>query len=127
MVLEMVNKTSLQDITKHMKRDLGFKLPLPTLVKGINALGKPFKERTELSYISHKGGSFWLKNPILFGSNLELNIDLPPKLGGDNLTLFLRGKVVFIEGLNFEEFCQRISLKFENYFKIQPYEQEDEI
>lgn len=118
----MLEKTSLRDITSHMKRDQGFKLPLPTLVKGINALGKSFEERTEISYISHKGGSFWLKNPILFGSSLELNIDLPSKLGGEKLKLFLKGKVVFIEAMNYQEFCQRVSLKFDNYFKIQPYE-----
>lgn len=115
----MTNKPIIQDIAKLLKRDHGFKLPLPTLVKGINALGKSFEEKTELSYISHKGGSFWLKNPILFGSNLKLNIDLPAKLGREGLKLYLQGKVVFIEALNCNYFCQRVSLKFENNFIIQ--------
>lgn len=114
----MASRTVIQDISNFLKKDYGFKLPLSILVKGKNAFGNSFVEKTELSYISHKGGSFWLKTPILFGSNLELNIDLPSNLGAENLTLYLQGKAVFIEAINGHTFCQRVSLRFNNNFKI---------
>ena len=115
----MSNQIITQDVSKLLNRDHGFKLPLQTYVKGKNALGESFVEKTELSYISNKGGSFWLKNPILFGSYLELNVDLPSDLGTENLKLFVQGKVVFIEEINCQYFCQRVSLEFKNDFKIQ--------
>jgi hypothetical protein len=99
----------------------GFKLPLKTIVQGMNGSGHSFSEETVLSYISHNGSSFWMSTPVLIGSDLRLTVDLPPQLSNKkNLKLIIKGKVVFVEASKDDHTRQRVSLKFENRYIIQP-------
>ncbi|MFQ6070339.1 MAG: PilZ domain-containing protein [Candidatus Aminicenantales bacterium] len=120
----MLHSDTIQDVFKTIKKEQGFKLPLSTRVKGKNAFGEDFVEKTEFSYISHRGGSFWLKTPILFGTELELVADLPVTLSQKKLKLHLTGKIVFIEALKGQNFCQRVTVKFNRKFKISPAQKE---
>lgn len=96
-----------------------FNLPLPTVVEGRNAVGKAFRERTVLFYISHYGASFNLSNSIVLGSKLKLIIDLPPSLADDkNLKLVINGKVALVEANQPHPSKQRVSLRFENKYFI---------
>ncbi len=98
----------------------GFNLPLETEIEGVNATGEKFKEKTVLSYISHKGSSFWLSNLVKSGSELRLAINLPPKLSEEKrLKLIIKGKVIFVEAIRSEATQQRVTLKFESRYIIE--------
>jgi hypothetical protein len=99
----------------------GFNLPLSMTVEGLDIAGNHFLETSQLSYISHNGSSFWLRTVVKEGSDLKLSINLPSSLSRDSsLKLIIRGKIVFIETPKSEDNKQRISLKFENKYIIQP-------
>lgn len=99
----------------------GFNFPLRMLVEGLDIAGNHFLENTQLTYISQHGASFWLRALVKEDADLKLSIDLPASLSRDaELKLIIRGKVVFIEALKSKDNRQRISLKFENKYIIQP-------
>jgi len=101
----------------------GFKLPLATTVEGQDAQGRRFREETKLSYISHQGASFLLKNSMTIGAKVKLIIDLPPKLSEDkDLKLAIHGKVVFVEVGDHGEGRQKISVRLESKYIIKPEE-----
>lgn len=115
----MLGKSSPFSLGKGKNQDQVFNLPLPTIVEGRNALGKWFREKTVLFYISHQGASFNLNNVMTLGSKLKLIIDLPPTLAEDkNLKLVINGKVALVEANNSHPGKQRISLRFENKYFI---------
>ncbi len=116
----MMNKASLEDPTGIKKIERGFRLPLLTWVEGQDTTGKAFREETILSYISNQGASFSLGSTVAVGAKLRLSIHLPPKLaGGDDLSLVLRGRVVFVETTDGENCRQKVSLKLESRYLIQ--------
>lgn len=99
----------------------GFNLPLRMMVEGNDIAGNHFLENTQLTYISHHGSSFWLQTKVKEGADLKLSIDLPARLSQDtDLKLIIRGKIVFIEAPKSDSNRQRISLKFENKYIIEP-------
>jgi hypothetical protein len=114
----MLRSTFVQPIMKIKPKEKGFKLPLSALVKGKNSGGRYFTESTLISYISHHGVSFKLKTPVSPGHKLKLIIELPPKLG-ENLKLFIQGKVVFVEATRIQEPLQKVSLRFGGAYRIQ--------
>ncbi len=102
-------------------KDLGFNFPLPTVVEGLNAHGNEFAEDTVVSYISHQGSSFYLKNPVSISSRLKLIIDLPEKLAGDkDLKLVIKGKVDKVEFLRERFSEQRVTVRFDSKYIIKP-------
>lgn len=115
----MVKKSSIEDLNNLKKKEKGFNLPLYTLVEGTDVFGKGFNEKTTLSYISHNGSSFWLKNSVPVGSELKIIIDLPPNLTKEKaLKLIIKGKVVFIEAPEDQNSRHRVSIRFENKYII---------
>jgi hypothetical protein len=113
---ELLNSFSLSDTIKEQ----GFNLSLPTTVEGRAHSGKPFAEKTVLSYISHHGSSFWLTNTVSLGSELKLVIDLPPQLADNKeLKLIIKGKVIFVESTKGKDSKQRVSLKFDSKYVIE--------
>ena len=119
----MAKKDPSHDIYKIEEKVMGFNLPLPTAVEGKDISGKPFREQTVLSYISHYGSSFWLTTPVSLDQELKLIINLPSKLAPDkNLNLIIRGKTVFIEASKGKDRQQRVSLKFQSKYIIEAEE-----
>jgi hypothetical protein len=119
----MAKKDPSHDIYKIEEKVMGFNFPLPTVVEGKDTSGKPFREQTVLSYISHYGSSFWLATPISLDQELKLIIDLPSKLSPDkNLNLIIRGKTVFIEAGKGKDRQHRVSLKFQSKYIIEAEE-----
>lgn len=115
----MLSKPSPFQPDRIERKDQIFNLPLPTLVEGRDAYGKPFQEKTVLYYISHHGASFNLRKSIALGAKLKLMIDLPPSLAEEaNLKLIINGKVALVETNNSQPGKQRISLRFENRYFI---------
>jgi hypothetical protein len=116
---DMLAKSSLSPPEKSERKDQIFNLPLPTVVDGRDAAGRPFREKTVLFYISHHGASFNLASPVTLGSKLKLIIDLPPSLGDDqNLKLVVNGRVALVEAPSSQTSRNRVSLRFENKYFI---------
>ncbi len=100
--------------------EVGFNLPLTTMVEGIDASRNNFQEKTVLSYISNSGSSFWLKTKVSLGIELRLTVDLPSKLSDDkDLKLVIKGEVIFLESPKKENSKLRVSLKFKNQYIIE--------
>lgn len=115
----MFDDLSIDFINTNKNADKGFKLPLPAVVEGKSQMGKDFKEKTVLSYISHQGSSFWLTHSVTLGSDLKLIINLPANLADEkNLKLIINGKVAFLEAINGKDPKRRVSLRFENKYII---------
>ncbi len=115
----MTKRSIKAKVTDNFLKEKGFKLPLPTVVEGMDKSGKKFKEETVLSYISPSGSSFWLNTPVENGSDLRLTIDLPPKLKENkDLKMIIKGKVIFIENPADQSSRSRVSLQFENKYII---------
>lgn len=115
----MLDELTLYTLNTSEYSERGFKLPLPAVVEGKSRLGKDFKEKTVLSYISHQGSSFRLINAVALGSDLKLIIDLPDSLVAEkNLKLIINGKVAFLETIKGNNSKKRVSLRFEDKYII---------
>ncbi|MBN1940396.1 MAG: PilZ domain-containing protein [Candidatus Aminicenantes bacterium] len=117
----MVTKIPADNMDLLGPKKQGFTFPLPTQVEGLNAKGRDFSEETVLTFISHEGSSFCLKNPIQVGSRLKMIVDLPERLA-DNvpLKLVIRGRVAKIEAVSGGNSAQRVTLKFDSKYIIKP-------
>jgi hypothetical protein len=99
----------------------GFTFPLSTRVEGLNARGKEFAEDTVLTYISHEGSSFYLKNPVQIGMRLKLIIDLPEKLSREkSLKMVIKGRVTLVEVDRDRLIRQNVTVKFDSKYIIRP-------
>lgn len=117
----MAMKIPVNDMDLMGPKNRGFTFPLPTQVEGTNAKGRDFSEETVLTFISHEGSSFCLKNPIQVGSRLKIIVDLPDKLAGEQpLKLVIRGKVVKLEALPGSPQSQRVTIVFDSKYIIKP-------
>jgi len=115
-----LEKSSLPSKTKAQKRERHFELSLPVLVRGTNAKGEDFEEKTKIASISAQEASFWLKNKITTGTNINLCLDVPKTLVLEsNLNLQLSGEVIYVQsGVNNKR-LQLITLQLDKLFKIQ--------
>lgn len=117
----MAMKIPVNDMDLMGPKNQGFTFPLPTQVEGMNAKGRDFTEETVLTFISHEGSSFCLKNPIQVGSRLKMIVDLPEKLSeGDPLKLVIRGRVAKVEALAGGHQAQRVTIIFDSKYIIKP-------
>jgi len=116
-----MGKPNLDDVYRAQIKDQGFTFPLPTVVEGLDESGQSFKEATILSFISHQGSTFRLRNPVSIGTKVKLIIDLPKKLSEDqSLKLAIKGRVVAIELDERQNVKKKISVKFESRYIISP-------
>ncbi|MGA2585953.1 MAG: PilZ domain-containing protein [Candidatus Aminicenantales bacterium] len=117
----MIKQPLAEDVDVLGAKDQGFTFPLPTLVEGLNARGKEFTEETVLSYISHQGSSFLLKNPVNIDMRLKLIVDLPEKLSEEKtLKLVIKGKVSQVEACREKVAGQRVTIRFDSKYIIRP-------
>lgn len=115
-----LEKSSPQSNAKAQRRERHFELSLPVLVSGTNAKGEDFEERTKIASISAQEASFWLKNKVTIGTNVNLSLDVPKTLVLESqLNLLLSGEVKYIQtGVNNKR-LQLITLQLDRLFKIQ--------
>ena len=100
-------------------KETGFNLSLPTFIEWESTNGEKFKEKTVLSYISHRGASFWLENAVEIGSEINLTVDLPQKLSVEkDLKLFIKGVVIFVEATDEHKPRNRVSIRFDSKYII---------
>ncbi len=103
----------------------GFELPLPMTVEGQDARGQAFKEKTILSYMSHKGASFPLNTQVTIDTRLRLVIVLPERLAeGQNLRMVIHGRTILVEPPPEPGQPPRVSLQLDSRYLIKPEEEE---
>ena len=115
-----LEKSSLQSKTKVQKRERHFELSLPVLVRGTNAKGENFEEKTKIASISAQEASFWLKNKVTLGTNVNLSLNVPKTLVLEShLNLQLSGEVKYVQSEVNNKRLQLITLHLDKLFKIQ--------
>ena len=115
-----LEKSSPQSKSKVQRRERHFELSLPVLVRGTNAKGDNFEERTKISSISAQEASLWLKNKVTLGTSVNLCLDVPKTLVLEShLNLLVSGEVKYVQsGVNNKR-LQLITLHLNKLFKIQ--------
>ena len=97
-----------------------FELFLPAVVSGINAEGKEFSEKTELTCISAVKAQFGLKSKVTIGTKLNVVLNIPKTLILENyLKLRVSGDVVYAKSENEESLKHQISIRLDRMYKIQ--------
>jgi len=103
------------------RRERTFELSLPALVKGLDARGKRFEERTELCAISAQEVSFRLNTRLLIGSKMTVNLDVPRTLILESpLRLLVTGRVVYVRSETENGKSQYVSMQLDRSFRLQP-------
>lgn len=113
------HRSSIQGAAKAEKRERSFRLSLPTLVRGIDAIGNTFQEQTELVSISSQQAIFTLNSGVTIGSRLQLFLEVPKTLILENhLRMLISGKVSFVKAEQNKGKKQMVVLELDKNYKI---------
>lgn len=108
-----------QRIGAAARRERSFKISLPILVTGIDAVGKEIREFTELISISSQEAVFLMISKVMIGSRLTLTLDIPRTFLLENqLKLEVSGSVAFIKADSSRDKKQLVSLRLDKNYKI---------
>jgi hypothetical protein len=112
---------SIQGAAWAGKRERVFELSLPALVKGVDARGRRFEERTDICSISAQEVSFRLNARLLIGAKMTVALDVPRTLILENpLRLLITGLVVHVQSETQNGKCQFVSLRLDRAFRLKP-------
>jgi hypothetical protein len=123
-VMEMaksLHDPSTQGAARAGKRERSFELSLPALVKGLDAAGRKFEERTSVCGISAQEVSFRLKARLMIDSRVTLFLDIPRTLILESpLRMVLSGAVVYVRFEEKNEKPQFIVVRLDRGFRLHP-------
>ena len=112
---------SPQGAARAGKRERSFELSLPALVKGLDATGRKFEERTSVCGISAQEVSLRLKSRLMIDSRVTLFLDVPRTLILESpLRLVLSGAVVYVRLEESSEKTQFIVVRLDRGFRLHP-------
>jgi hypothetical protein len=112
---------SIQGTARAGKRERMFELSLPALVKGLDARGKRFEERTQISTISAQEVSFRLNARLLIGSKTTISLEIPRTLILESpLRLLVTGVVTYVRSETDNGKSQYVSIHLDRSFRLQP-------
>lgn len=112
---------STQGAARAGKRERSFELSLPALVKGLDATGRKFEERTSVCGISAQEVSLRLKARLMIDSRLTLFLDIPRTLILESpLRMVLSGGVVYVRLEEKPEKTQFIVVRLDRSFRLHP-------
>ncbi len=112
---------STQGAARAGKRERSFELSLPALVKGLDAAGRKFEERTSVVGISAQEASFRLKARLMIDSRVTLFLDIPRTLILESpLRMVLSGAVVYVRYEERNEKPQYIVARLDRSFRLHP-------
>jgi hypothetical protein len=101
------------------KRERSFELSLPALVKGLDAAGRKFEERSAVCGISSQEVSFRLKARLIIGSRVTLFLDVPRTLILESpLRMVLSGAVVYVQLEEAEGKQQYVVVRLDRGFRL---------
>src|SRR5512137_1646326 len=103
------------------KRERSFELSLPALVKGLDAAGRKFEERSAVCGISAQEVSLRLKARLMIGSRVTLFLDIPRTLILESpLRMVLSGAVVYVRLEEKAEKTQFLVVRLDRGFRLHP-------
>ena len=103
------------------KRERSFELSLPALVKGLDAAGRKFEERTSVCGISAQEVSIRLKARLTIDARLTLFLDIPRTLILESpLRLVLSGAVVYVRFEEKNDRQQFVVVRLDRGFRLHP-------
>src|SRR5512137_2851703 len=112
---------STQGAARVGKRERSFELSLPALVKGLDATGRKFEERTSVCGISAQEVSFRLKARLMIDSRVTLFLDIPRALILEiPLRMVLSGSVVYVRLEEKAPKPQYIAVRLDRSFRLHP-------
>jgi hypothetical protein len=112
---------STQGAARAGKRERTFELSLPALVKGLDARGKRFEERTQICAISSQELSFRLNARLLIGSKTTVSLDIPRTLILESpLRLLVSGLVIYVRSEVENGKSQYLTIRLDRSFRLQP-------
>ncbi len=113
--------SSDQGAAKAGKRERSFELSLPALVKGLDAAGRKFEERTAVCGISAQEVSLRLKARLIIGSRVTLFLDIPRTLILESpLRMVLSGAVIHVRLEEANGKQQFIVVRLDRGFRLHP-------
>ena len=112
---------STQGAAKAGKRERTFELSLPALVKGLDAAGRKFEERTSVCGISAQEVSLRLKARLTIDSRVTLFLDIPRTLILESpLRMVLSGAVVYVRLEEKADKTQFLVVRLDRGFRLHP-------
>jgi len=112
---------STQGEARAGKRERSFELSLPAVVKGFDARGKRFEERTMACAISAQELSFRLNTRLMIGGKMTVAIDVPRTLILESpLRLLITGLVVYVRSEAENGKSQYVTVRLDRRFRLQP-------
>ena len=112
---------STQGEARAGKRERSFELSLPAVVKGLDARGKRFEERTMACAISAQELSFRLNTRLMIGGKMTVAIDVPRTLILESpLRLLITGLVVYVRSEAENGKSQYVTVRLDRRFRLQP-------
>jgi hypothetical protein len=119
--VKLLHDTSTQGVPKAAKRERSFELSLPALVKGLDATGRKFEERTSVSGISAQEVSLRLKARLMIDSRVTLFLDIPRTLILESpLRMVLSGAVVYVRLEEKADKTQFLVVRLDRGFRLHP-------
>jgi hypothetical protein len=112
---------STQGATAAGKKERTFDLSLPASVKGLDAAGRKFDERSAVCAISAQEVSFRLKARLIIDSRVTLFLDIPRTLILESpLRMVLSGAVVYVRFEEGNGKQQYIVVRLDRGFRLHP-------
>jgi hypothetical protein len=103
------------------KKERTFDLSLPALIKGLDAAGRKFEERSAVCAISAQEVSFRLKARLIIDSRVTLFLDIPRTLILESpLRMVLSGAVVYVRFEEGNGKQQYIVVRLDRGFRLHP-------
>jgi hypothetical protein len=118
---KLLHDTSPVGVPKAAKRERSFELSLPALVKGLDATGRKFEERTSVCGISAQEVSLRLKARLMIDSRVTLFLDIPRTLILESpLRMVLSGAVVYVRLEEKADKTQLLVVRLDRGFRLHP-------
>ena len=120
-IVKSFHEPSTQGAAKAGKRERTFELSLPALVKGLDAAGRKFEERSAVCAISAQEVSFRLKARLIIGSRVTLFLDIPRTLILESpLRMILSGAAVYVRFEEGNGKQQLVVARLDRSFRLHP-------
>jgi hypothetical protein len=118
---KLLHDTSPPSTPRAGKRERSFELSLPALVKGLDATGRKFEEKTSVCGISAQEVSLRLKARLTIDARVTLFLDIPRTLILESpLRMVLSGAVVYVRLEEQGEKTQFIVVRLDRGFRLHP-------
>lgn len=118
----IITNKRLPQTPRTPNQERSFDLSLSIRVKGLDASGNEFQERTELNTISSQLATFWIDSGVTIGSKLDLCLEVPKTIILEQqIKLLLSGDVIFIKADSQNHKKHLISVRLDKNYKIQSY------